>query len=73
MAKQKRTEDSIMFRSTQSLSRMIGALQRQLDDVSKRLSPNGNNGARRDAARSKKKGGRVSDTGKRSTGATRPK
>jgi hypothetical protein len=75
VAKQKRTDDSIVFRSTEMLGRMIGKLQRQLDGVSKRLSPNGNDtAARRAAPRSKKKNDRArSDSTKRSTAATRPK
>lgn len=74
-AKQKRTEDSIVIRSAESLGRMIGELQRQLDGVSKRLSPNGSNGDERRALRgSQKKNDRVrSNSAKRSAAGTRPK
>jgi hypothetical protein len=54
---------------------MIGELQRQLDGVSKRLSPNGSNGDERRALRgSQKKNDRVrSNSAKRSAAGTRPK
>jgi hypothetical protein len=39
-------EHSLLLRSAESLGRVIGALQRQLDDASKRLSLDGNGSAR---------------------------
>jgi hypothetical protein len=40
-------EHSLLLRSAESLGRVIGALQRQLDDASRRLSP-----ARRESSKS---------------------
>ena len=37
-------DDSVLIRSAESLGRMIGSLQRQLDDASKRLNRPGGNG-----------------------------
>ena len=34
-----RDDDSLLLRSAESLGRVIGALQRQLDEATKRLSP----------------------------------
>ena len=36
-----RDDDSLLLRSAESLGRVIGALQRQLDDATKRLSTAG--------------------------------
>jgi len=42
-------EHSLLIRSAESLGRVIGALQRQLDDASRRMgSSNGSNGRRVD-------------------------
>jgi hypothetical protein len=38
-------EHSLLLRSAESLGRVIGALQRQLDDATKRLSLDGHDGA----------------------------
>lgn len=38
-ARKPREEDSLLIRSAESLGRMIGTLQRQLDDASRKLSP----------------------------------
>lgn len=37
-ARKPREDDSLLLRSAESLGRMIGSLQRQLDDVTKRVS-----------------------------------
>ena len=43
-----RDDDSMLLRSAESLGRVIGALQRQLDGVTKRMShPNGDSAASR--------------------------
>jgi hypothetical protein len=39
-----RDDDSLLLRSAESLGRVIGALQRQLDEATKRLSPSRPNG-----------------------------
>ena len=47
-------EHSLLLRSAESLGRVIGVLQRQLDDATRRLSPNGHKGAKGAAGRSVK-------------------
>ena len=39
-----RDDDSLLLRSAESLSRVIGALQRQLDGATRRLAGSGGNG-----------------------------
>ena len=48
-------EHSLLLRSAESLGRVIGALQRQLDDATRRLSPNGHKGAKGAAKASRKR------------------
>ena len=63
-----RDDDSMLLRSAESLGRVIGALQRQLDGVTKRMShPNG------DSAASRVKRRRIvrKATAKKRTSATR--
>ena len=40
-ARKPRVDNALLMRSAESLGRMIGSLQRQLDDVTKRLSRDG--------------------------------
>jgi hypothetical protein len=50
-----RDDDSLLLRSAESLGRVIGALQRQLDAATKRLSPaNGDARKLKTVARSRK-------------------
>lgn len=64
-----RDDDSMLLRSAESLGRVIGALQRQLDGVTKRLSyPNGD----REVSRVKRRIVRKSAATKR-TRATKKK
>ena len=42
-ARRPRQEESLLLRSAESLGRMIGSLQRQLDDAAKKLTPRSNN------------------------------
>ena len=46
-----RDDDSLLLRSAESLGRVIGALQRQLDDATKRLSSVGSTGTPATGAR----------------------
>ena len=62
-----RDDDSLLLRSAESLGRVIGALQRQLDGATRRLAGSGGNGlAQRRRARAATKG--VATKRKRSTG-----
>lgn len=44
-ARKPREDESLLLRSAETLGRMIGSLQRQLDDATRRLSGNDGNGA----------------------------
>jgi hypothetical protein len=68
------TEGSVLLRSAESLGRVIGSLQRQLDEAAKRLAPvmNTGNGAStaRPAGKAKKPQAEARKTSKsKSTGA----
>ena len=74
-------EHSLLFRSAESLGRVIGALQRQLDDATRRLTAsrsndstartrsNGANGAGRTHAKKTKTSKTTLPAARRSTGA----
>jgi hypothetical protein len=62
-----RDDDSLLLRSAESLGRVIGALQRQLDGATRRLAGSGGNGlAQRRRPRAARKG--AATRRKRSTG-----
>jgi hypothetical protein len=69
-------EHSLLLRSAESLGRVIGALQRQLDDVSRRMGPgaddfhvkvNGSSGTRAKTVGKRKTATRSSDRKRKRT------
>jgi hypothetical protein len=62
-----RDDESLLMRSAESLGRMIGTLQRQLDGATKRLAVSADDGSR--SGRGAKKGGRKRTAGGRASAA----
>lgn len=66
------TEGSVLLRSAESLGRVIGSLQRQLDEAAKRLAPvmhTGNGASTRPAGKAKKSQEARKTSKSKSTGA----
>jgi hypothetical protein len=71
-----RDDDSLLLRSAESLGRVIGALQRQLDEATQRLSSVGSKGTSATGARTRsrkttgaKKGSRKTASARKAAGA----
>lgn len=71
-----RDDDSLLLRSAESLGRVIGALQRQLDEATQRLSSVGSTGTSATGARAQsrkttgaKKGSRKTPSARKAAGA----
>ena len=65
-----RDDDSLLLRSAESLGRVIGALQRQLDEATQRLSSVGSTGTSATGARKRsRKSTGAKTTSRKTTGA----
>jgi len=64
-ARRPRHEESLLLRSAESLGRMIGSLQRQLDDAAKKLTPKSNTHNNRALAADKDRQGPASTAARR--------